>query len=394
MKKISKNLAVILGVKITKLNVDKTLENIESFLHSSKSNIIFTPNPEICLKASKSKKYAKALNSSHLNVADGFGLKIGGAILGQKIPHRIAGVDLTFEILKKCENLNVNKIYIVSRDDSLAKPKDLNEFFKKNFPKLHCKIGITTQNDYFMDTDLLQDIHNYQPQVIFAAIGAPMQEYWIDENAAKMESARLLIGVGGSFDFLCGKIKRAPKRMRKIGLEWLYRLIQEPKRIKRIINALIIFPLTCVRWRLAWKFKYRKNVCNIIYNRRGEILLIFNPRFYYWTLPQGGINHDEFKKAGTREIKEELGVSEEKITFLQTLPTAYKYEWPKWAKLKQPFKGQKQKFILWKFIGNENDFDFSESDEVSRIKWVKKENLIKEIAPIRRASVEKIKNYL
>jgi N-acetylglucosaminyldiphosphoundecaprenol N-acetyl-beta-D-mannosaminyltransferase len=81
------------------------------------------------------------------------------------------------------------------------------------------------------------------PDILFVALGAPKQERWIFENLNKLESVKLAMGVGGAFDFLSGKTKRAPLWMRKIGLEWFWRLIIEPRRVKRIIDAVIVFPV-------------------------------------------------------------------------------------------------------------------------------------------------------
>ncbi|MBU1992726.1 WecB/TagA/CpsF family glycosyltransferase, partial [Patescibacteria group bacterium] len=85
-------------------------------------------------------------------------------------------------------------------------------------------------------------IVNSGTEVLFVAYGAPAQEMWISRNLKFLKTVRLAVGVGGAFDFLSGKVKRAPGWMRKIGLEWLYRLIKEPRRIRRIINAVIKFP--------------------------------------------------------------------------------------------------------------------------------------------------------
>jgi N-acetylglucosaminyldiphosphoundecaprenol N-acetyl-beta-D-mannosaminyltransferase len=94
--------------------------------------------------------------------------------------------------------------------------------------------------------------------VIFTCLGAPKQEYFMANNLSSL-NAKLMIGVGGTIDFLAEQIKRAPQSWRKLGLEWLWRLIQEPLRWKRILKAVIIFPLACLAWRFGNFFIYRKN---------------------------------------------------------------------------------------------------------------------------------------
>ena len=92
------------------------------------------------------------------------------------------------------------------------------------------------------DGPIFDQINQSGAQVLFVAFGMGKQEKWIHENLSKMPGVKIAMGVGGSFDFISGKIKRAPLFMRQLGLEWLYRLIQQPSRIKRIFNATIKFP--------------------------------------------------------------------------------------------------------------------------------------------------------
>jgi N-acetylglucosaminyldiphosphoundecaprenol N-acetyl-beta-D-mannosaminyltransferase len=82
--------------------------------------------------------------------------------------------------------------------------------------------------------------------MLFVAFGAPNQELWIARNLAKMPSVKVAMGVGGAFDFIAGKQKRAPQIFRSLGLEWLYRLMREPRRIVRIINAVVVFPFLVI----------------------------------------------------------------------------------------------------------------------------------------------------
>ena len=94
------------------------------------------------------------------------------------------------------------------------------------------------------------------PAILFVALGAPKQEKWINENLKKMPNVKLAIGVGGAFDFISGNIKRAPNFIRLLGLEWLWRLIIQPWRIKRVLNAIIIFPLLILRDKIISILKF------------------------------------------------------------------------------------------------------------------------------------------
>ena len=86
-------------------------------------------------------------------------------------------------------------------------------------------------------------INKSHPELLFVAFGAPKQEFWLRRNLPHLPSVKVAIGIGGAFDFIAGKRKRAPRTMQKLGLEWLYRLIQQPSRIIRIYNATIKFPI-------------------------------------------------------------------------------------------------------------------------------------------------------
>jgi N-acetylglucosaminyldiphosphoundecaprenol N-acetyl-beta-D-mannosaminyltransferase len=93
---------------------------------------------------------------------------------------------------------------------------------------------------------ILEKIRAASPRMLFVAFGAPNQELWIARNLAKMPSVKVAMGVGGAFDFIAGKQKRAPQIFRSLGLEWLYRLMREPRRIVRIINAVVVFPFLVI----------------------------------------------------------------------------------------------------------------------------------------------------
>jgi len=400
--KFKKNESVILGVRISKLNLADTMDKIRSFLVSGRKHSIFTPNPEICLEASRNREFQKTLNRSSLNIADGFGLKLGGAILGQKTPHRITGVDLTWQIIKLAAEKKYKIMLLGGKGDiaKLAAAKIKNKFPNIQIVGAGEGLHVKYENQKVIynsneNQKVINFINKVQPDILFVAFGAPKQEYWISKNILKLNSVKLAIGVGGTFDFISGKLKRAPKWIRKIGFEWLFRLFQEPKRIKRIFNALIIFPITCIKWRYGWQYKYRPNVANIIYNQNNQILLIFNPRFHYWTLPQGGMEKGEdLPTSSAREINEELGIEKDKLELIKILADTYSYDWPKNYQVLRPYKGQKQQFALWKFTGTEKDFDFKKSDEVSNIKWVDKKDLLKTIAPVRRKAIENIFKHL
>lgn len=127
------------------------------------------------------------------------------------------------------------------------------KFLQRQFPKLkiagfNCG-GEVNQDGALQDKNILAKIKQSRPDILFVAFGCPKQEKFIIRYLSKLKSVRIAIGVGGAFDILSGKIQRAPKLFRFFGLEWLWRLVKEPKRIKRIYTATVKFPLNFLKWR-------------------------------------------------------------------------------------------------------------------------------------------------
>lgn len=224
----------IFGVKVDNLRKDEVLEKIENFLREDKFHQIATINPEFILEAKKDKEFKSILNNCDLNIADGCGLKFAFWRRGQKLRARIAGVDLMRDILKIANDKNF-KVFLVANNRGLSRWKEVRSGILKIYPKLDIE---GADLDYKNSNFKLQ-ITNYD--VIFCNFGAPHQEKFL--NSLKYAKIRLAMGVGGSFDFATGKLRRAPLWMRKIGLEWLFRFIQQPSRFRRIFNAVIIFPI-------------------------------------------------------------------------------------------------------------------------------------------------------
>lgn len=226
----------------------------------SKKQIIYTPNPEILLEARRDKKFADILNRATLLLPDGHGIQFVSTLLKfnlfwrillyfpalllflvwkkpfKKIfPELIHGSDFMDDIISWAHK-NKKSVFLLGSSESSAKGS--MEYFKKKYHNL--EISYSSKDPNKIKTEELNDC-----DVLFVAYGAPKQEYWIDANKDKIK-AQIIMAVGGSFDFYSGNIKRAPVLFRKLGLEWLWRLILQPRRIKRIFNALLKFPITCV----------------------------------------------------------------------------------------------------------------------------------------------------
>lgn len=251
----------ILGVKIDSLKMDQALQKACDFLYSNKQNFVFTPNPEMLVDAQNDNYFKKVLNLGGLNICDGFGITLAS---GGKIK-RIAGIDFLLKLCELAQKEN-KSIYLLG-SGSVEVLKKTKENLKKQFPNLHIAgfnpgakiefLMVEDENKIFYDNEAndiaIHDIIMTAPDILFVAFGHNKQEKWIYENTKNLPSVKIAMGVGGSFDYIAGfnylgqHIRRAPCFLRKIGLEWLYRLALEPWRIKRILKAIIEFPICVIK---------------------------------------------------------------------------------------------------------------------------------------------------
>ncbi|OIO19589.1 MAG: hypothetical protein AUJ23_01710 [Candidatus Magasanikbacteria bacterium CG1_02_32_51] len=239
----------ILGIKISKLNKKESLELVSNFLVLQGQYKIFTPNPEMLVDARKDSYFRKVLNNSDLNICDGHGIKF----LSKEKITVISGVDFMLDICKIAEQEKYSIFLLGSGSDIVL--EKLQKKLQNSFPKLKIvgsnpglKIDLKLEEDKVsLDFDkskneeIIKNINESNASILFVAFGHNKQEKWIYENLQNLPKVKLAMGVGGSFDFISGKIKRAPKFLQRFGLEWFYRLIIQPKRFMRILKATIIF---------------------------------------------------------------------------------------------------------------------------------------------------------
>jgi len=251
----------ILGVKIDNLEKKEIFERIESFLSDGhprtisdnqdslddnkkkkvrgKFHQIATINPEFILEAQKNKDFKNILNNCDLNIADGMGVKLAFWRYGKSLKYRMPGIDLMLKILEIANKKQLG-VFLIANKNGLSTWEEAAEAIKIKFPTLSIQgvnLDIIRHSSF-----VIRHLENYE--VIFCNLGAPYQEIFL--NLLKNDTIRLAIGVGGSFDYLTGKLKRAPKWMQFFGVEWLWRLILQPQRWKRIWNATIIFPIKII----------------------------------------------------------------------------------------------------------------------------------------------------
>jgi len=378
--------AKILGVKISLLDKKSILNKIDKFLSdntNNKAKYIVTPNPEIILKANQDEEFFYILNKADLSIPDGIGLKFAGFLIGKNFK-RLTGADLTLDILKKAENTG-EKVGILNSYNGLSSSNDIKNALNKKYPRLEFFVS-----DY--KNELNSDIIRFKPDILFVNFGAIKQEKFIYHNRDRFDNLKLAIGVGGAFDFLTGKIKRAPKFMRNLGIEWMWRLIKQPKkRIKRIWNAVFVFSFKIFKWRFIWPFLYRKNVICFLFrkiNNKYEVLLVKRvDEKNHWQLPQGGRDGESLSIAGAREAKEELNCS--KFKEIATFKNVHKYVIKKIGIKHSGYKGQSQGVFFAKFTGQDSDIKINFWDH-SDWKWVDVDQLVDSVHNVRRESAKKL----
>ena len=177
----------------------------------------------------KDKELTKIINECPLINADGQSIVWASKFLGNKLPERVAGIDIFINLIKLASEKGYKPYFFGAKDEVVKK---VVKTFKETYPNLNIA---GYRNGYFTDEEsevIAKDIRDSGADMLFVAFSSPKKEYWIKENMEIMKIP-FAMGVGGSFDVIAGKTKRAPKWMQKYGLEWFFRFIQEPKRMFR-----------------------------------------------------------------------------------------------------------------------------------------------------------------
>lgn len=221
----------ILGTLVDKVTMEEALAKVEEYIAGKKPRHIITLNAEIIYRAQKEPRLKTVINQADLVTPDGAGVVWASQKLGHPLPERVTGIDLMLKIAQRA-NEKGWKLYLYGAAPGVAEQAAQN--LKKNFKDL--KIVGTKHGFISSDEmgDLIDHIQAQRPDVLFVALGAPRQEYWIREHLEELQ-VPVCMGVGGSFDVIAGRLKRAPKIFQELKLEWLYRLLQEPKRFKRML---------------------------------------------------------------------------------------------------------------------------------------------------------------
>jgi len=232
----------ILGTRFAQINMEDTLRAIEKFITNGRKSQVCITNAYSLVLMQKDTEFKDITNSASLVVADGEPLTWISKLYGEPIPERVAGPDLVYEFSRRSAKKRYKLFFLGSNSSTLKK---MVENLKKIFPSLQI-VGAYSPpfKKQFSEREnegMVALINKVKPDVLFVGLGAPKQERWIWEHKDELQ-VPVSIGVGAAFDFVAGTVKRAPEWMQKCGLEWLFRLYQEPRRLwKRYLIGNTIF---------------------------------------------------------------------------------------------------------------------------------------------------------
>lgn len=222
----------ILGVPVDLIDKEAAMARFEELFPQEGVTAVYTPNSEIVENASRDPELKKLIGSAELIIPDGIGLVYASKFVGHPLEERVTGIDFLESIIAYLEK-NGKSVYFLGSKPGVA--EKAAEKIREKYPDL---LVAGTHDGYFKaeeESGIIEIINNSGADFLCVALGAPKQEKFIydHKNELKVHGA---IGVGGSLDVWSGDLKRAPEFYQKHGLEWLYRFIQQPGRIGRIMK--------------------------------------------------------------------------------------------------------------------------------------------------------------
>ncbi|MEK4228375.1 WecB/TagA/CpsF family glycosyltransferase [Solibacillus sp. FSL H8-0538] len=230
----------VLGIQVNTENYDELLPKVFERIETQQKSLVVAINPEKIIKAKEDPALKTLLNNAEFQIPDGIGVILASKIQKGQITTRVTGVDM---MMRLCEESATRQKPIFLYGGKPGVADKAAQKLKELYPNI---LISGTQDGYEKNNqNVLDKINAAKPDLLFVAMGSPKQENWINANRDQLHPT-IYQGVGGSFDVLAGTVKRAPEIFQKVGMEWFYRLMKEPHRIKRQI-ALPLFLLEVAR---------------------------------------------------------------------------------------------------------------------------------------------------
>jgi N-acetylglucosaminyldiphosphoundecaprenol N-acetyl-beta-D-mannosaminyltransferase len=235
---------------MTKLRLDNFVGMAEEFIHSRTPHYIVVVNAAKVVKMRFDKELDRSVRSADLIGADGVPLVWASRLLGNPLPGRVNGTDLMYKLLDKANEKGYRIFFLGASADVLEK---VAERVNRDYPGI--KIG-GFHHGYFAlseESTIVSQIQASGSDILFIAFGTPKKELWVKRYMSRMD-VPVIHGVGGSFDVFAGVVRRAPKWMQRNGLEWLFRVLQEPRRMwgRYLVTNTIFIALLAKEWCRYW----------------------------------------------------------------------------------------------------------------------------------------------
>lgn len=228
----------ILGIGIDEITLTGAVDHALQRIENRRGGYVVTPNTEIILAARRNRELCAALGEAALSLPDGAGVLLASRILGSTIDERIPGIDFAAALLAKMAEQG-RSVFLLGARPGVAERASAT--LQRTCPGL---VIAGTENGFFEQTDetsIIKRINSTSPDLLIVCLGSPKQELWMHRNAPRLQVG-LMAGLGGALDVFAGDVKRAPFIWRRLCLEWLFRLLQQPERLKRNLMLPLIIP--------------------------------------------------------------------------------------------------------------------------------------------------------
>lgn len=236
--------AELFGLNVDTFSFEEAINTAKSLIDGQKVSQVITINPEMFEYANKNSEFLNIVSEAEMVIPDGIGVKIALKINGVNVD-RIPGIDFAKRLLKESAINNIPVAIVGAKEEIITKAV---ENLQKEINGLNI---VYYHNGYFNnDEEIYNEINAKSPKLILVAMGSPRQEQFI-YNAKKVLKPALMVGIGGSLDVWSGSVKRAPKVFQILGLEWFYRTITQPSRIKRIFPTLPLFIIKAFNYKFS-----------------------------------------------------------------------------------------------------------------------------------------------
>jgi N-acetylglucosaminyldiphosphoundecaprenol N-acetyl-beta-D-mannosaminyltransferase len=241
----------LFDIEIDNITMRQAADVIVDRLGGEAATQVSFVNADCVNVACRNSDYLEALQESDLVFADGIGVRVAGKLLKQPVRDNVNGTDL-FPMLAAALQGSGKRVYLLGGRPGVA--EDVARWLAKTYPGVRLA---GWRNGYFSaeeEAQVVDDIRRSGADLVLVAFGVPRQELWILRNLSKL-GAKVVIGVGGLFDFYSGRIPRAPRWVRKVGMEWCYRMCREPQRLwRRYLIGNTVFLVRLLQMRLAmWR---------------------------------------------------------------------------------------------------------------------------------------------